>query len=64
MQNIIKALIAEAEVLEEKAKFCAEHVPDKFSIHDLGELRAKSLLFHELAWCKRETALRLERAHG
>lgn len=63
MHDIIKALKINAEVLEEKSKFYAEHVPS--DLHQLPEQHLKGAILSDVAHGYRETALRLEKiSHG
>lgn len=58
MQDVIKALKLNAEVLEKTAKFYAEQVPN--DIHQIPELRLKGSILRDVAHGYRETALQLE----
>jgi hypothetical protein len=63
MQDVIKALKLNAEVLEKNATFYAEHVPP--DIHQIPELRLKGAILRDVAHGYRETALQLEKSsHG
>lgn len=58
MEDIIKALITEAEVLEENAKFLSEHQTD---LHSMADNHKQAALLRIVAHCKREAALRLRK---